>query len=201
VEDLQPSWKISPHPRQNSGDLSQSKASGVLVIAWLPVLTSPGGRQVKTQVITGRGPVMRQTFVLLLIGVALGAGGMALAQRHEHENGEAVKVIATQNIKEKLDGKEAAFTVVEVTIEPGKSGLPHHHPGPGIVYVMEGKYELGIDDQPTKVFEAGKVFYEPTGALHRVSKNPAAKGRTRLIAVVLHPRDAKEIAIPAKDAK
>jgi hypothetical protein len=32
--------------------------------------------------------------------------------------------------------------------------------------------------------------------LHRVSKNPAAKGRTRLIAFVLHPRGEKEVAIP-----
>ena len=30
----------------------------------------------------------------------------------------------------------------------------------------------------------------------RVSKNPAAKGNTRILAVVLHPRDAKQITIP-----
>jgi len=33
-------------------------------------------------------------------------------------------------------------------------------------------------------------------SLHRVSKNPAAKGNARVIAVVPHPRDAKQIAIP-----
>jgi quercetin dioxygenase-like cupin family protein len=64
------------------------------------------------------------------------------------------------------------------------------------VYVLEGEYELGIDDQPTKRFKAGETFYEPTGCLHRVSKNPSEKGKTRLIAVVLHPRDAKQIAVP-----
>ena len=45
------------------------------------------------------------------------------------------------------------------------------------MYVLEGEYELGIDDQPTKVFKAGETFYEPTGCLHRVSKNPSAKGQ------------------------
>ena len=85
-----------------------------------------------------------------------------------------------------------------MTLEPGQAGEAHRHPGPGFVYVLEGEYELGVDDQPTKRFKAGETFYEPTGALHRVSKNPAAKGRTRLIAVVLHPRDAKEIAIPER---
>jgi quercetin dioxygenase-like cupin family protein len=142
---------------------------------------------------------MKRALLLVVVGIAIGAAGMAAD--HGHEDGEMVKVIAAHDIKEKLDGKEAAVTVVEVTIDPGKSGLPHRHPGPGLVYVAEGEYELGIDDQPTKVFKAGETFYEPTGCLHRVSKNPAAKGRTRLIAFVLHPRGAKEVAIPEKAKK
>ncbi|MGQ0634482.1 MAG: cupin domain-containing protein [Planctomycetaceae bacterium] len=141
---------------------------------------------------------MMRTLLTLAAGAALGAGGLTFAQHHE---GESVKVISTQDIREKLDGKEAKVTVVEVTIEPGQSGVAHRHPGPGFVYVLEGEYELGVDDQPTKRFKAGETFYEPTGCLHRVSKNPAAKGRTRLIAVVLHPRDAKEIAIPEEAKK
>lgn len=137
---------------------------------------------------------MIRSLLALTIGIAIGVGGLAAAS--QHEDGEAVRVITARDIKEKLDGKDSKVTVVEVTIEPGKSGLPHRHPGPGFVYVAEGEYELGIDDQPTKIFKAGETFYEPTGCLHRVSKNPAAKGKTRLIAFVLHPRDAKEVAIP-----
>ncbi len=137
---------------------------------------------------------MNRSLLVLVIGVGLGAGAMALAQHHR--DGESVKVLSAQNIQEKLDGKEAAATVVEVTINPGQGGLSHRHPGPGFVYVLEGEYELGIDDQPTKRYKAGETFYEPTGCLHRVSKNPSTDGKTRLIAVVLHPRDAKEIAIP-----
>jgi len=139
---------------------------------------------------------MKYGVFLFLIGSGLGVGGMAFA--HLHEDGESVKVISVQDIQEKLDGQQTAVTTVEVIIEPGQSGVPHRHPGPGFVYVLEGEYELGIDDQPTKVFKAGETFYEPTGCLHRVSKNPSTKNRTRLIAVVLHPRDAREIAIPEK---
>jgi hypothetical protein len=43
------------------------------------------------------------------------------------------------------------------------------------------------------------VFFGATGdpgCLHRVSKNPATKGNTRVLAVVLHPRDARQITIP-----
>ncbi len=135
---------------------------------------------------------MIRTLLTLAAGIGIGAGAMSAAH---HEDGEKVKVLSATDIKEKLDGKDAKATVVEVTIEPGQSGAPHRHPGPGFGYVLEGEYELGIDDQPTKKFKAGETFYEPTGCLHRVSKNPG-KVKTRLIAVVLHPRDAKDVAIP-----
>jgi quercetin dioxygenase-like cupin family protein len=129
----------------------------------------------------------------LAAGAFVGVGEMAVA-RHD-EKGRA-KPISAWDIVEKLDGKETKVTVVEVTLKPGQRGEPHRHPGPVIGYVLEGEYELGIDHQPSKVFKASQTFYEPTGCLHRVSKNPAAKGNTRVLAVVLHPRVAKQIAIP-----
>jgi quercetin dioxygenase-like cupin family protein len=136
---------------------------------------------------------MFRVLLTFAAGTALGAGAMNAA--HYHDDGENVKVLSVTDLKEKLDGKEATATAVEVTIEPGKAGVPHRHPGSAIGYVVEGEYELGIDDQPTRVVKAGETFYEPSGCLHRVSRNPG-KVKTRLIAVVLHPREAKEIAVP-----
>jgi quercetin dioxygenase-like cupin family protein len=136
---------------------------------------------------------MFRALLTLAVGIGIGAGTMHAA--HHHEDGEKVKVLSATGIKEKLDGKEAMATVVEVTIEPGQAGVPHRHPGSAIGYVVEGEYELGIDDQPTRVVKAGETFYEPAGCLHRVTKNPG-KVKTRLIAVVLHPKDATEIAVP-----
>jgi hypothetical protein len=45
------------------------------------------------------------------------------------------------------------------------------------------------------VLKVGDTFYEPTGSLHRVSRNPG-KGKARVLAWVVHPRDAKAVAIP-----
>ena len=126
-------------------------------------------------------------------GAFIGVGGMAVAH---HDEKDRVKTIAAWDIVEKLDGKETRVSVVEVTLEPGQAGKPHRHTGPVIGYVLDGEYEWAIDDQPAKTFKAGDTFYEPTGCLHRVSKSPAAKGHTRVLAVVLHPRDAKQITIP-----
>ncbi len=138
---------------------------------------------------------MIRTLLTLAAGIGVGVA-VTFAADHDHHKAVKVTQLSQRDIVEKLDGKEAKATVVEVTLGPGQAGEPHRHPGPVIGYVLEGEYELGIDDQPSKVFKAGETFYEPTGCLHRVSKNPAAKGNTRVLAVVLHPRDARQITIP-----
>jgi quercetin dioxygenase-like cupin family protein len=65
-------------------------------------------------------------------------------------------------------------------------------------YVLEGEYEHAINDEAVNIYEAGETFYEPSGCVHRVARNPSEKSRTRLLAVILHPRDAKEATIPEK---
>ncbi len=65
-------------------------------------------------------------------------------------------------------------------------------------YVIEGEYKWAIDDNKAKVLKAGDTFYEPTGCLHRVSKNPSDKNKTRVLAFVLHPQDVKDMVIPEK---
>src|SRR5262245_216344 len=139
--------------------------------------------------------IMIRTLLTLAAGIGVGVAVTFAADPDPHK---AVKVtqLSQRDIIEKLDGKAASATVVEVTLEPGQAGTPHRHPGPVIGYVLEGEYEWAIDEQPAKTLKAGDTFYEPTGCLHRVSKNPAAKGNTRVLAVLLHPRDARQITIP-----
>jgi quercetin dioxygenase-like cupin family protein len=145
---------------------------------------------------------MHRMVFAVLACAALGIGGMTLA--HHADPGKdkpKVKVLSEREITEKVDGKKSKATTVEVTLEPGQASAPHRHPGPVFGYILEGEYEWAIDDQPAKMLKVGDTFYEPTGCLHRVSKNPSAKTRTRVLAVVLHARDAKGIVIPEKPAK
>ena len=135
--------------------------------------------------------MVRRALVLAL-GIGLAAGITAAGHDEKHES---VKLLAARDIAEKIDGKEAKATAVEVTLGPGESDAPHRHPGPGFGYVLEGEYEWAIDDQPAKVLKAGETFYKPGGCLHRVTGNPG-KVKTRVLAWVLHPRDAKNIVIP-----
>jgi quercetin dioxygenase-like cupin family protein len=142
---------------------------------------------------------MKRTFSSLL---ALVICGLALAAHDEPDKGKPkVTTLSVKDIAEKLDGKQAKATTVEVTLEPGQASMPHRHPGPVFGYVIEGEYEWAIDDQPARTLKVGDTFYEPTGCLHRVSRNPSKKDRTRILAVVLHPADVKDIVIPEKEKK
>jgi quercetin dioxygenase-like cupin family protein len=137
--------------------------------------------------------------LVLAAGLGLAAGGMTAARHDENPSG-SVKALAARDILEKVDGKGAKATAVEVTLEAGQAGAPHHHPGPVLGYVLEGEYEWAIDDQPARVLKAGETFYEPAGCLHRASKNPG-RAKTRVLAWVIHPRDAKDLAIPEAEIK
>jgi quercetin dioxygenase-like cupin family protein len=138
-----------------------------------------------------------RTFLAL---TALALCGLVLADGDD-KGKPKVRPLSTQDVVEKLDGKDAKVTTVEVTIEPGQASDPHRHPGPVFGYVLEGEYEWAINDQPVKKLQAGDTFYEPTMALHRVSRNPSDKARTRVLAVLLTPRNAKELVIPEPEKK
>jgi quercetin dioxygenase-like cupin family protein len=136
---------------------------------------------------------MMRTFAWLVV---LSMCALALAGHDEPNKGDPKRTtLSEKDIAEKLDGKMTTATTVEVTLEPGQAGTPHRRPGPVFGYVIEGEYEWGIDDQPAKTLKLGDTFYEPTGCLHRVSKNPGTT-KTRVLAVVLHAHDIKRISTP-----
>ena len=70
---------------------------------------------------------------------------------------------------------------------------------PAIAFAGSGGLdEWAIDNNQPKVFKAGDTFYEPTGCLHGVGRNPSKKNKSPFIAIVLHPEDAKDVVIPEK---
>jgi quercetin dioxygenase-like cupin family protein len=140
---------------------------------------------------------MYRSFLALAVFAAIGVGGMTLAQHTQHTGKSQVKVtkLSRWDFVEKVDGKDASATVNEVTFEPGQEDTPHRHAGSTFGYVLEGEYEHAIDYEPVKKYKAGDTFYEPSGCLHRVARNPSRKTKTRLMAVTLHPRNIKDPTI------
>jgi quercetin dioxygenase-like cupin family protein len=139
-----------------------------------------------------------RTVIAIALGTALGAGGFALAQHDRHGDAAKVKLLLEQDVSEKIDGKEARVSAIEVSYGPGGFTPPHCHPGAVFGHVLEGEFETKLEGQPLRKLKVGDTFYEPTMALHSVSRNPSKTANTRLLAVILHPRDAEELVIVEK---
>ena len=99
--------------------------------------------------------VMRRIMLAIVIGT-LAVGGMTLAHHGGHGKGALqFKVLSQRDITEKMDGKKAKATTVEVTLGPGEVEPAHRHPGPAFGYVLEGEYEWAIDDNPPRSSRPG----------------------------------------------
>ena len=143
---------------------------------------------------------MRQALLYFVAGAVVGVGvggGLALArQGRETAPMPTVRALSAVDIDEQLDGKPSRATTLEVTFPPGSAGTPHRHPGPVFGYLLEGELVFQAGDQPLRTLKAGETFYEPAMVLHAVSRNPSDTVPTRLLAVLVHPREAKELVVP-----
>jgi quercetin dioxygenase-like cupin family protein len=75
-----------------------------------------------------------------------------------------------------------AVQAARVDYEPGGFSRVHRHPAGAYVYVIDGSVIFGIDDREPVVLKAGDSFYEPPGALHRVSRNASQELPASLLA-------------------
>ena len=82
--------------------------------------------------------------------------------------------------------------------DPGNGSAAHRHPGSHTVgYILEGTYEVKIDNGPARTLKAGEVFYEYPNALHAISRNPSTTEKLKyLIIQVSDP--SKPATVPAQ---
>jgi hypothetical protein len=73
--------------------------------------------------------IMIRTLLTLAAGIGVGVA-VTFAADHDHHKAVKVTQLSQRDIIEKLDGKAASATVVEVTFEPGQKDSPHRHTGP-----------------------------------------------------------------------
>jgi mannose-6-phosphate isomerase-like protein (cupin superfamily) len=64
------------------------------------------------------------------------------------------------------------------------AGYEDRHPGSHTVgYILEGTYEVKIDDGPVRTLKAGEVFYEYPNALHAISRNPSSTEKLKYLII------------------
>jgi quercetin dioxygenase-like cupin family protein len=63
--------------------------------------------------------------------------------------------------------------------DPGNGSAAHRHPGSHTVgYILEGSYEVKINDGPAQTLKPGDVFYEPPNACTRSRATPARRSHS-----------------------
>ena len=144
----------------------------------------------------GHASAKRITVGACALFVAATAG--LLAGRAGGHDGERAsrKIVLREDLKVKLDGKDGRVTVLELEYKPGGTNTPHRHPGPVVVYILEGSVELQIEGGPLKTYRKGETFFEPPGALHKVSRNASKTEPARYLAFLLSPTDQEELTLP-----
>jgi len=91
-------------------------------------------------------------------------------------------------IKQRLPGEpERDITLVEVTYPPGTGSPPHMHANGVMAFVISGTIASKVGDGPEQTFHAGDAWWEPAGAVHRVSRNASSTQTGTLLAIYIAP--------------
>ncbi len=105
--------------------------------------------------------------------LALAPESMSLPQAHAQTPPANTAARQTELFKTTMnDVLGRVVTLRRLERDAGTGSGPHRHPGSHTFgYVLEGSYEVKVDDGPLQKLGPGGTFYEPPGALHAVSRN------------------------------
>jgi quercetin dioxygenase-like cupin family protein len=104
---------------------------------------------------------------------------------------EGAKSSRRDVIKQTLPGDSLReMTLVEVTYPPGTGSPAHQHANGVMAFVVSGSITSKVGDGPEQTYRAGEAWWEPVGAIHRVSRNASATEPATLLAIYIAPAGA-----------
>ena len=139
------------------------------------------------------GAAAAATYLVAIYGQPVLAPSTAQAQAPA---GQRVADVFNQAMAD-VSGRVLSVRLTER--DPGNGSPAHRHPGSHTVgYILEGTYEVKIDDRPVRTLKAGEVFYEYPNALHAISRNPSSTEKLKyLIIQVSDPTKPGTVPEPA----
>ena len=139
------------------------------------------------------------------IGLVLGRGGRS-GPGHDLLQGRQVDadVGAAESLDQSRDAgpedrrsraelpgdPERDISLVEVSYPPGTGSPPHMHAIGVMAFVVSGTIVSKVGDGPEQTFHAGEAWWEPEGAIHRVSRNASSTESATLLAIYIAPKGA-----------
>jgi quercetin dioxygenase-like cupin family protein len=94
-------------------------------------------------------------------------------------------------IRQELPGEPRRdIILIEVTYPPATGSPPHLHANGVVAFVVSGAIVSRVGDGPEQTFHAGDAWWEPLGAIHRVSRNASSTEPATLLAIYVAPKGA-----------
>jgi quercetin dioxygenase-like cupin family protein len=139
-----------------------------------------------TATLTRRG-INSASLLALVMTVAAALPNSAAAQPAPAASASSRRDV----IKQRLPGEPARdITLVEVTYPPGTGSPPHTHANGVMAFVVSGTIASKVGNGPEQTFHAGDAWWEPVGAIHRVSRNASSSQTAILLAIYIAPAGA-----------
>lgn len=74
-----------------------------------------------------------------------------------------------------------------MTYPPGTGSPAHLHANGVMAFVVSGSIASRVGDAPERTYRAGDAWWEPPGAVHRVSRNASGTEPALLLAIYIAP--------------
>lgn len=127
----------------------------------------------------------------LLSSVAAVAASLAGSSAFAQSKTSGAASTRREVIKQVLPGEpQRELTLVEVTYPPGTGSPPHLHANGVMAFVVSGSIASQVGDAQEKTYGAGDAWWEPVGAVHRVSRNASNTDPAVLLAMYIAPKGA-----------
>jgi quercetin dioxygenase-like cupin family protein len=95
-------------------------------------------------------------------------------------------------IRQTLPGEPSRdLSLVVVTYPPGIGSPPHLHANGVMAFVVSGTVASKVGEGPEQIFHAGDAWWEPPGAIHRISRNASSTEPATLLAIYVAAREAE----------
>jgi len=139
-----------------------------------------------TEPILSRRYFNRSALISLLAAAAMPDGTADAQQRATSHDATRRDVI-----RQELPGEPPRdISLIEVTYPPATGSPPHLHANGVIAFVVSGTIVSKVGDGAEQTFHAGDAWWEPPGAIHRVSRNASSTDPATLLAIYVTPRGA-----------
>ena len=139
-----------------------------------------------TETVLSRRHFNHSSLISLLASAAM-SDGTAAAQQQPTSHAATRRDV----IRQELPGEPLRdISLIEVTYPPRTGSPPHLHANGVIAFVVSGSIVSKVGDGAEQTFHAGDAWWEPPGAIHRISRNASSTEPASLLAIYVAAKSA-----------